>query len=128
MFRSPVCLLPTCLRAQSKLPGGEKATTIPTPALHTSRAAAALQTEIGPGVHQTLTAPAAPPMPLAFAAPANTAPRTKHGTATANTEGGGARQTTTRAQVAIRLRSLAVWTRMTTQSSRPQLSQETGTP
>jgi hypothetical protein len=67
-------------------------------------------------------------MPLAFVAPASTAPRTRHGTATANTEGGGALQTTTKAQVAIHLRNPAVWTPMTTQSIRPQLFQETATP
>jgi hypothetical protein len=67
-------------------------------------------------------------MPLAFVALASTAPRTRHGTATANTAGGGALQTTTKAQVAIHLRSLAVWTPMTTRSIRLQLFQEIATP
>lgn len=120
---SPACLPPICLRARNKLPGGENLTTIPTPVLRTSRAAAALPPGTAHGFHQMLTVRVAPPMPLAQDAPASTAPRTRLGIATANTEGGAPRTTTP--QAATHPRSLAVQTHMLAQCIHPPISQET---
>jgi len=122
-YHSPACLPPICLRARNKPPGGENLTTTPTHALRTSRAAAALPTGTDQGVHQMLTARVTLPMLLAHDAPASTAPRTRLGTATANTEGGAPR--TTKAQAATHPRSLAVETPMLAQCIHPPIFQET---
>jgi hypothetical protein len=69
-----------------------------------------------------LTVRVALPMPLAHDALASTAPRTRLGTATANTEGGALRTIT--AQAATHPRSLAVETPMLAQCIHPPIFKE----
>ena len=112
-YHSPACLPPICLRARIKPPGGESLTTIPTPALRTSRAAAALPPGTAQGAHQTL---------MAHDAPVSTAPKTRLGTTTLNTEGGA--PPTTKAPAAIPT-SLAEETQVFVHHIHPPTSQET---